>query len=250
MRISPVSLASVTMLCVHALLIAACASSPQEVNVAIDWSGVTDLNSADQQNVREIATLLAPYRQISLAEGPRFFSGSRVLIATTSQGVNGVRVAWDEFRLCHRSDESCAKSSRWGVGNWRVLAELSLQERWRIFDGEWTADVELGGGVAYAEAEMLILAIRRNQMTKHPSLQQYFANMPSLEDRKISIRAINPVAREFSVIIYSGLTTYDLYMRINGTEVEFYEAVVAMATLDPPQPTRAMTPRLVTSHDP
>lgn len=52
-------------------------------------------------------------------------------------------------------------------GNWIAFLSESnprRQERWRISDGDWHVDINLGGDVPYGDAVMIVQAIKRQQM--------------------------------------------------------------------------------------
>lgn len=183
----------------------------------IDWAPVPHLTEADRKAITEIVERLH-FDADTIEERHRLPAESKFYVIRSPVFVTGRRISWREFSICPNSDSDCANSTHWGVGNWRVRAEPTLQERWRFMDGDWSIDVKLGGAVSYAEAETIIHAIQRQQLRS--ALSDGAARTSYDADDIRVIETFDPLGRRFSVTLNSGSEGYLLEVQLNGDEVQ------------------------------
>ncbi|MDR0781799.1 MAG: hypothetical protein LBF16_14100 [Pseudomonadales bacterium] len=193
--------------------------APWFAQAQVDWTSVSGLTDSDKQDITEITTQTSMYISTTISEIPTHMAGTFFVIRTPAH-INGVRSAWHEITLCRKSVSSCLQRTNWGIGDWRVVAENSIQERWHFSDGEWAIDIELGPAISYAEAQSIVLAIHRHQLKTSPGLASFAANTDS--SRIKSIRTIDPIAREFLVEINTGFSGDSLMVRLEDGDVILY----------------------------
>ena len=185
----------------------------------IDWGEASDLPDADKAAIEKLAgnVYLNPVKVTVVHHFP---SSDRSFAISGPVNAFGLRRVWQELIVCRAGEGHCRTadgndSKEWGIGK-----SLSLQERWRFSDGDWFVDVELGTGISYAEAEAIVLAIRRNSLQRAPDMEVYRSFDAS---RITSILTSDPLAREYSVSIGGGGSGQILSVRLQGDAVLLFE---------------------------
>jgi hypothetical protein len=204
------------------ILIALGALVPWLAQAQVDWTTVSGLTDADKKDITEIITKTGMYNGPTTISETPILSGSLFVIRTPVQ-INGVRRAWHEISLCRKSQSLCPEQTRWGIGDWRVLAENSIQERWHFSDDEWEIDIELGSAISYAEAQSIVLAIHRNQLKSSPDLADFAKAMAMYSSNITSVQTDDPITREFRVEISSGGSGHTLFVRLQDADVILYD---------------------------
>jgi hypothetical protein len=156
-------------------------------------------------------------RYHGIGSQPLFLSDLSFVIRSQTI-VDGLRRTWREMYVCRSGEGYCSRKSHDQAGDWRVGKEPVLQERWHFADGRWSVDVELGSGISYAEAETIILAIRRRSLRTKQSewkerIQAYDASSIT------AIRVIDPLAHKFTVDIDHGYSGYRLVVGLQDGAV-------------------------------
>jgi hypothetical protein len=188
----------------------------------MDWTEVPDLSESDKANIVELVRNLGLPNPRHISVRTSLPLGDRVFVVRSEVFVDGLRRTWREAYICHTGDEFCSSSDK-RVGSWGVSEESRRQERWRFSDGDWFVDVELGTGISYAEAETIIVAIRRNAIVKMPEAIEFKDH--SEASNILSVGAIDPIAREFQVRVGDGGSGQILHVRLNGDEVQLLEVI-------------------------
>ncbi len=185
----------------------------------MDWSEVPGLSDADKTTILKLAFNLNMPLPAYIEEKVNFPSGRKVFLIRSEIGVEGLRRFWHEIYLCRIGDEYCP-SDKPGVDGWAIANEGKREERWRFSDGDWFVDVELGTGIAYVEAEAIVLAVRRDGFER---IQDADPSYPFDAADILSITALDPVRRQFLVDIGRGSSGNVLTVQLSGTEVQLVE---------------------------
>jgi hypothetical protein len=190
------------------------------VQAEIDWTEVSDLSASDKAAIEELARNAFLFDANKVTVLHHFPSGDRSFAIRGGITSNGKRQVWQELVVCRAGEGDCRTADGKTSGGWRIGKTLSTQERWRFSDGDWFVDVELGTGISYAEAEAIVLAIRRQTLRNTPELERY-KNFDASSIR--TIHTNDPITREFSVVIGGGGSSQFLFVRIEGNDVVLYE---------------------------
>lgn len=184
----------------------------------IDWSEVSDLSDSDKAAIEQLAHNV--YMDAISASAIHHFPGSERSFAIRGQVlVNGARRAWQELVVCRAGEGYCRTADGNDSKEWSIGKSLLMQERWRFSDGEWFVDVELGTGISYAEAETIVLAIRRKLLNTPDGKNRRNFDASSIR----SIRAIDPLAREYAVEIGGNSSGQSLNVRLQGSDVVLHD---------------------------
>ena len=201
------------------------------VHAEIDWSEVSDVSEQDKQDITELVQEAGMYNAATASTRVIHPGGGRMLVISSPVGVSGLRHTWTEVSLCRLRpgivDDVCTLMDSEGVGNWKVRMELTAEERWRVSDGDWFVDVQLGTGISYAEAEVIVLAIHRNELIRAPESGASDRRFDA--DNITSIRTVDPITRKFDVEIDNGGSGYDLAVTIRDGKVELYRLGIWIA---------------------
>jgi hypothetical protein len=185
----------------------------------IDWTEASDLSDSDKAAIEQLAQNV--YMDAIKASVVHHFPSSERSFAIRGQvSGNGVRRVWQELVVCRAGEGYCRTADGNDSKEWSIGKSLLLQERWRFSDGDWFVDVELGTGISYAEAETIVLAIRRKSLQSTPDLETY-RNFDVSSIR--SIRTTDPLAREYAVEIGGSGSGQSLSVRLQGGDVMLYE---------------------------
>jgi hypothetical protein len=152
------------------------AQSPD--GTAVDWAADGDSIGTLQLSLggsgkRDIITLAAAMGLMNPArvELDAYVPGVCPFVRVRSVVVDeGNRRSWLDLRMRPREWRSCHQSEPGAtvtrVGRWiAVSSELSLEERWRVHDGDdWFVDIELDVHDIYPDAETIVKAIRRDAL--------------------------------------------------------------------------------------
>ena len=150
------------------LVWAACASIVA-AQPDVDWNITRNLGPSDRKAILEIA------RRAGIGE-PRYVSvpvlSRCALVQVESVRVvdgNRVRSAILGVRQLHGPECSAIRAGQRSIrrGNWiAFLGTLNphSRERWRIRDGSWNIDIDLGADVPFEDAVTIVLAVRRGQL--------------------------------------------------------------------------------------
>jgi hypothetical protein len=90
-------------------------------------------------------------------------------------------------RVCERpAGTAVVRVGRWAVNG----ADVSRRELWRVRDGAWHVDVHVAPGISYADAESIVLAIRRatmiNRLPTSVGSLKLGTEMPEIDAASIS----------------------------------------------------------------
>lgn len=137
-----------------------------------DWQGSAEPNVRPDD--RE--AILALARQVGIAAPARVsFETSLpgvcrfLLVASAVKEANN-RISWQEVPVYRTDWSECSHKPEIGDailrrGRWTAnAADLTEREEWRIRDGHWHVDVVLDAGVAYDDAQRIVLAVRRHTL--------------------------------------------------------------------------------------
>jgi len=108
-------------------------------------------------------------------------------------------------------------------GKWIASsANLEDREAWRIHDGDWSVDVRLETGVRYSDAELIVRAIRRRELTDRmptPDLNRLY---PTIDADEIArVRKSDQVPDAYEVWTGEAGGTILTVKIVNG-QVELY----------------------------
>jgi len=187
----------------------------------IDWTDVPELTAADKADITQLAQNWYMGGPAKASVVHHFPGPERSYAISSEVFVNGLRRTWRDMYVCHAGEGYCRTPPRDSAGEWSVGKEPLLEERWRIADGDWFVDVELGSGISYAEAEMIVLAIRHNTLVITPEVAKYRQGFNASSIYAINTR--DPIAREFQVELGGDSSGESLSVRLQDGEVQVYE---------------------------
>jgi hypothetical protein len=153
-------------------------------------------------------------------------TGGQVLNVESRVVVEGKHRTWIELSVCRKDWRPfhCSTKSRNSVGRWQASpADLEQREAWRIQDGDWHLDVPVETGLPYADAEQIVLAIRRGQLVDRlpTSIGPLTLNAAMPEIDLTEITRINKTVSGYEVRT-GRATGFVLRLRITGSAVELY----------------------------
>ena len=135
----------------------------------VDWNVTRNLGPSDRKAILEIARRagIGEPRYVSVpvlsrcalvqVESMRAVEGNRV-----RSGILGVRQLHGPECPAIRADQRFIRRGNWVA----FLGTLNphSRERWRVRDGSWNIDIDLGADVPFKDAVTIVLAVRRRQL--------------------------------------------------------------------------------------
>jgi hypothetical protein len=141
----------------------------------------------------------------------------------------GKHRSWREVNVCRKDWTQCNNAegrSVKRVGRWMASkAAVDRREAWRIDDDGWGKDVSVEAGVPFADAERIVLAIRRKQMVNRVPVAsvgplKLNRSLPDINPDDITyIKAFDADSKAYEVTIGIG-GGFTLRLKIVGSEVE------------------------------
>lgn len=129
----------------------------------MQWVNAESLSRSDRAQIVALlrrAGLGAP-EKVTFVEG---WTGGYVE-ATSSVSVRGARRRWNWVQVDRRSERSpCGQVDALCEPRWWVPYPLQRSETWRVTDGAWFRDVELGPRVKLADVEPLMRGMHRGEL--------------------------------------------------------------------------------------
>lgn len=178
------------------LITAAVFSALGAVQAGIDWRVDGDVTLADRVDIVRLARKVGIKEPRSVSMGQGFPGGGRFVLVRTRVRVSGQRrtclsvVMIREDWLIDRAVAHPPAGMRSGL--WWTLGHVRREEVWRINDGVWHIDVELGEGVAYADATKIVRAVRHGKLLNAQSalpvgpLAGTMPMLPSIDANRIT----------------------------------------------------------------
>lgn len=201
---------------------------PLLASAELDWAGVSGLSDADKAAIVRLAQDSGMANLDKVSVFTRLPSSYKTYVISTPVLADGLRRTWREVYVCRVGAGNCGAVRASRRGGWALESAVTTQERWRIADGDWFADVELGSGISYAEAQSIIVAIHRNALVGTHEPKDYSGAL--IAANNLSMQTIDPVAGEFVVILARrGAGSTSLYLRLRAGEVELHEVLMVNA---------------------
>lgn len=150
------------------LISAAVFSALGAVQAGIDWRVDGDVTPADRVDIMRLARKVGIKEPSCVSMGKAFPGGGRFVLVRTGLRVRGERRTSMSVLMIREDwliDKSVADPpAGMRSGRWWSSGHVRREEVWRIDDGVWHIDVELGEAVAYADATNIVRAIRHGQL--------------------------------------------------------------------------------------
>ena len=139
-------------------------------DATVEWQRDDPFKPADE------AAIISLAEQVGLTDARRvsrtwWLPGGGFTVSVESAiTVDGHRRTWNDLQVCPEDDASRCEWETSGegmvrAGRWLTSrANITQREVWRIQDGVWHVDVEIGEGVPYDAAERIVLAVRRREL--------------------------------------------------------------------------------------
>lgn len=153
--------------------------------------------------------------------------------------IDGHRRWWRELAVRRADWPACESVSRWSTrreGRWRASrSQLAVQESWRVEDGDWFVDVQLGDHVQYGDAERIVLAIRRETLVNRLPISNgpltLNTAMPDLDANQVCSVVAGSEPGHFDVRVSAGQV---LTVAVVGEAVELRHIGSALVRADEP----------------
>lgn len=194
----------------------------------VEWDVDSDIVASDKEVILKLVRELG-LKPKTVGVVIQLPTGDRVIHVKSAILVQGKHRTWHELPVCRRDWDHCNNDegrSLKRVGRWLASkADLAEFGTWRIEDGDWTREIPvLPAGIAFADAERIVLAIRRKQLVNRLPPTSARGNstpsIPEINPNEITvIRRIEtePSAYEVTTGVASGMS---LRVVIVGEAVE------------------------------
>lgn len=211
-----------------ALLASAVADVPvRAAGAKVEWVRAGSLSKADRDAIVALARRSGLGQPARVRVDLLLPSTLDVVVAESGVRVRGARRQWDTLSLLRRRPGSaCDNPNGLCEDRWYVSDAVTTHTAWRVQDGRWFHDVELGHGLNLADVEPLVLAIHRGDVADARVMTPPDPRMPPGVVRtmpRIDADAIRSIDRQrdgFEVRVGAG-AGYDIFtIRWSGSRFE------------------------------
>jgi hypothetical protein len=142
------------------------ASIAHAQNAPLDWP--SELTSDDRRDVLALAKQMGIDDPVSVQLSLLMF-GHRNLSVESRPGELGLEVhsiravMFRDDWLGYQNDPPVG-AGPYQVGRWTSIGRPEALIRWRIYDGDWFTDVQLGSPDAYDDGRMIVMAFRQRTL--------------------------------------------------------------------------------------
>ena len=189
-------------------------------NAQTEWEPIAELKAADKNSIVTLAKKMGIEnpRRISFRQIMPSFCGF-VCVESEATESNHLK-SWLELEVYRKDWTHCMSEHRGSKthrsGRWIARSsDLQKQEEWIIEDNGWKLYLPFGAGVPFEDAEIIVLAIRHDQLINRLS-----TDTPKIDPNTISLvapRGKEP--RTYEVHTGKGMGHY-LIVRIADRKVE------------------------------
>jgi hypothetical protein len=188
----------------------------------IEWHDDHSFTGADRKAILALAKMVGLQKPRRVFQGEYLPSLCPYAMVESTYSENGHLRTYLQLTV-HRKDWKCRPDGKSrGVGRWLAYStELDTRREWKIEEDQWVRYVPFGDGVSYADAELIILAIKHRQLVNQlkGSLQ-----VPTIDPADITSIQVKPnAAKTFKVFSSKGGSGEIYLIRINGHNVELHE---------------------------
>lgn len=199
----------------------------------VEWLRDDGFSRADRREILEAATQagFTDIRKVS-KRWHRPLDDHHALVES-AKTVTGRRVTWTALIVCSEIDQDHCDRDRgerpWiRVGDWITsVGSIDQEERFRVFDGSWYCDVDLGDGVTDPVADLIVTAIHRRVLVNRTPQPDLIARVdtPNLEGfwRYFAIRRESGSSNVYKFHLVGDGTGVDLTLRVVGDQVELMD---------------------------
>lgn len=193
----------------------------------IEWQDEKSFTGADRSAIPALASTMGLQNPRRVYQGQFLPSLCPFVMVESTYSESGHLRTYLKLRM-YRKDWKCrkpggAKIRR--VGRWFAYStDLETRREWRIEEDQWVRYVPFGNGVSYEDAELIILAIKHDQLVKRLPDDAVSFGVPAIDPADItSIQVRANEANTFEVGSSKGGSGKIYVIKIIGHSVELHE---------------------------
>ena len=215
-HVKQIQMRSSTFGAIHMLVLTLCCSCSTTVtaqNEPVQWQVDDTIVDVDRTAILTLARRMGIERPRKVSFRFPFLENCPVVLVESMVVEDDWRLSWEQVtvhvqgrswggRVCERPAGTAVvrRGGRWAVNG----ADVSRRELWRVRDGTCHVDVDVAPGISYADAESIVLAIRRatiiNRLRTSVGSLKLRAEMPEIDAASISsITKAATAAQEYEV---------------------------------------------------
>jgi len=182
-----------------ALSLACCGGVPplQTTTGGLEWPRDLRVSQSDKNDILALAKLMGVTEPVKVSVGTFVPVGGSFVTVDGPVSFDGPQRSWPSAQMVRENRRGSGSApplwpGRHRVGRWVSVAKGGQVVRWRVDDGDWFVEVALGPRVSFADAQRIVLALRRGAFIKRIDNDDVSRSVP----KRFEPKPVTSVERE------------------------------------------------------